>query len=69
MISYDNGAIWNYLTAPKGSEGGIADNNIHLHLHSYSSVPMFTPFYSAEASLGIIIGTGNVGKYLTSHPD
>lgn len=29
----------------------------------------FGPFYSTENSVGIIMGTGNVGKYLASRPD
>ena len=29
----------------------------------------FGPFYSTTNSLGVIIGTGNVGKYLLNRPD
>ena len=68
MISYDNGAIWNFLSPPKDNNVGIADSN-HLHLHSFSSSGRYSPFYSAEASLGIILGTGNIGKYLEYHDD
>ena len=40
-----------------------------LHLHSVSSKMKFGPVYSSENSIGLMIGTGNVGKYLSSHAD
>jgi len=39
-------------------------------LHSSSSKNhKYGPFYVRENSIGIIIGTGNVGSYLAYHPD
>ena len=39
-----------------------------LHLHSISS-SRFGPFYSAENGIGLILGTGNVGDYLSTRQD
>ena len=29
----------------------------------------FGPFYSTENSIGILMGTGNTGKFLSNRPD
>ena len=39
-----------------------------LHLHSVSSTN-YGPFYSSENAIGMIIGTGNVGAYLSNRAD
>jgi len=39
-----------------------------LHLHSYSN-KNFGPFYSPENAVGIVMGTGNVGDYLSYRKD
>ena len=49
MITYDNGASWNYLNPPKNTLLGLAKGESYLHLHSWSD-PTFAPFYSAESS-------------------
>lgn len=40
-----------------------------LHLHSVSTRLQFGPFYSTTTSIGLVIGTGNVGKYLSYRTD
>lgn len=40
-----------------------------LHLNSYSTGNRFGPVYSTKNSVGLILGTGNIGKYLTKHAD
>ena len=40
-----------------------------LHVHSVSSKFKFGPVYSSDNALGIMIGTGNIGKYLSYRPD
>ena len=73
MISFNKGGIWQPLTPP------LKDLNAKkiicpdidtcsLHLHSISNT-RFGPFYSTENSLGIVLGTGNVGTYLTNRED
>jgi len=39
-----------------------------LHLHSTSNY-QFGPFYSTVNAVGLVIGTGNVGKYLSNKVD
>lgn len=40
----------------------------YLHLNSHSS-SHFGPFYSTDSAIGILIGTGNVGKHLSTRED
>lgn len=71
-ISYDKGGMWEPLTPPKfdaeGEEIECEDKGCALHLHSISN-RNFGPFYSTDNSLGLILGTGNVGKYLSNKED
>jgi hypothetical protein len=73
MISFNKGSMWNYLIAPNkdSNDKKIVCNDIDscsLHLHSISNT-RFGPFYSTENSLGIVIGTGNVGSHLANRED
>jgi len=73
MISFDKGGIWQSLTPPeKGVRGKriscASEDECSLHLHSISS-DRFGPFYTTENSLGIILGTGNIGAHLSNRPD
>jgi hypothetical protein len=73
MISFNKGATWNYLIAPikDSNDKKIVCNDIDscsLHLHSISNT-RFGPFYSTENSLGIVIGTGNIGSHLANRED
>jgi len=76
MISFDKGGIWQPLSPPyKNCDGerivcktSSAEEFCSLHLHSISSVN-FGPFYTTENSVGLIIGTGNIGAYLSNRPD
>ena len=72
MISFDKGGIWNKLKAPKRNAQGdrieCDDEDCSLNLHSISDL-RFGPFYSTENSLGIVIGVGNVGRYLSNKED
>lgn len=38
-------------------------------MHSMSSKMNYGPFYSTESSVGIVMGTGNVGQYLSNRAD
>mmetsp|Transcript_37568 Transcript_37568/g.33626 ORF Transcript_37568/g.33626 Transcript_37568/m.33626 type:complete len:295 (-) Transcript_37568:614-1498(-) len=71
VISFDKGSVWRQLTPPLYDSFGkkiyCKAENCHLHLHSLSNNE-FGPFYTTANSMGIIIGTGNVGEYL-SHND
>lgn len=66
-MSFDKGGIWKSIEAPyldsKGKKIYCDNKDCSLHIHSFSSVS-FGPFYTTENSVGILIGTGNVGDYL-----
>lgn len=73
LVSFDKGGIWKPLKPPKVNSKGEdiecdKDDDCSLHLHSISS-SKFGPFYSTENSMGIVIGVGNVGKYLSNKDD
>jgi len=73
VISFNKGGMWTPLTPPlkDANDKKIICPDIEtcsLHLHSISNT-RFGPFYSTENSLGIILGTGNVGTYLTNRED
>jgi hypothetical protein len=73
MISFNKGSQWSPIDAPvkDSNDKKIVCPDIDqcsLHLHSISNT-RFGPFYSTENSLGIVIGTGNVGSYLANRED
>ena len=73
LISFDKGAIWSPLKPPRIDANGDRiecerDEICTLHLHSISNMK-FPPFYSTENSLGIVLGVGNIGKYLSNKED
>ncbi|KAF7456639.1 putative sortilin [Cryptosporidium felis] len=75
VITFDKGGEWNYLKAPRvDSRGNRIDceetDGCYLHLHGVSNYQSLAPFYSVENAVGIILGTGNVGSYLSfDHED
>ena len=72
VISFDKGGIWRPLAAPlKDSDGKkitCPDDTCSLHLHSITNL-RFGPFYSTSNSVGIVMGTGNVGYHLSNRAD
>jgi hypothetical protein len=76
VISFDKGGAWSYLRPPKvDSQGkaydcvGKAAEECSLHLHGATSWDYYAPFYSTESAVGIVMGTGNVGRTLRFEPD
>ncbi|KAJ1922351.1 vacuolar protein sorting/targeting protein PEP1 [Mycoemilia scoparia] len=72
-ISFDDGAHWRYLKAPKkdhsGKNYGCTEDGFHtgdcaLHIHSVTSVHNPGSVYSTEASPGIVLAVGSVGPHL-----
>ncbi|KAF9903168.1 vacuolar protein sorting/targeting protein PEP1 [Linnemannia zychae] len=61
LISFNDGAIWNPLRAPQGE---CNDNDCSLHLHSVTDYDGPGAVFSAPSSVGLVMGIGNVGKYL-----
>jgi len=70
VVSYDKGAVWNLLNAPKFDANGAPvhcqDSGCSLHLHGITSE--FGPFYTAGSSIGLVLATGNIGMHLSSRP-
>ncbi|CEL94476.1 unnamed protein product, partial [Vitrella brassicaformis CCMP3155] len=73
VISFDKGAVWSYLRAPKidstGNKIECPPDRCWLHLHGVTNFHNYAPFYSVENSVGIIMGTGNVGPHLRYEAD
>ena len=69
-ITYNKGGNWHLINAPdRDSEGKKYDcgENCHLNLHGSSN--KFPQFYNVQKALGIILGNGNVGQYLSSNEE
>ncbi|QSS60294.1 signal sequence binding protein [Histoplasma capsulatum] len=75
MITHNDGAEWTLVRPPdKDSEGrsyacstkgGKPTDACALHLHSYTERADPRDTYSSPSAVGIMIGTGNVGDYLS----
>jgi hypothetical protein len=71
VITFDKGGIWQPLRPPYLDSQGTkfaCDDSCSLHLHSVSS-SRFSPVYTSPAALGLVIGTGNVGSFLSNTED
>ena len=64
-ITYNRGSTWQQLKAPdKDSQGKpIICKNCYLHLRGETESDL-NPLYSRKNAIGIILGVGNVGRYL-----
>eukprot|EP00929_Paragymnodinium_shiwhaense_P092812 TRINITY_DN5280_c0_g2_i1.p1 TRINITY_DN5280_c0_g2~~TRINITY_DN5280_c0_g2_i1.p1 ORF type:complete len:956 (-),score=196.30 TRINITY_DN5280_c0_g2_i1:31-2898(-) len=76
VVSFDKGGAWNYLKPPRVDSLGKAYDcagkpveECSLHLHGTTSWDFYAPFYSVENSVGLIMGTGNVGPALRFEPE
>jgi len=71
MITHNDGAEWSYISPPeKDAEGkkfgcsGSTDK-CSLHIHGYTERAEKSHTYSSQSAIGLMLGTGNVGEYLT----
>ena len=74
VITFTKGAVWDYMEAPRVDSLGHAyygceSKKCYLHLHGISNYHNYPPFYSSKSGLGIVMGTGNVGEYLSYEED
>ena len=70
-ISFDKGGKWQPIEAPikdSNNKKIVCEEDCYLHLHSITNKE-FSPHYSSENAVGIILGTGNVGKHLKHKAD
>jgi len=70
VISFNKGGSWSYLKPPAvdslNKEIDCSHDKCYLHLHGMTDFDRsFVPFYSYHNAVGIIMGTGNVGPYLS----
>lgn len=72
-ITFNKGADWQLIRAPDEDSRNRSINcrieaQCSLHLQSYSSNVDIPP-YSQENAVGLIMGVGNVGRFLSSRQD
>ena len=75
MITHNDGAEWDYLAPPamdpedKKYPCSSPSADCALHIHGYTERSDKSHTYSSASAIGIMLGTGNVGEYLTSQKD
>lgn len=70
VITFDKGGEWKRIEAPERDSTGkriICEEECYLNLHSVTS--SYSPTYSSENAIGLILATGNVGKFLSYKED
>lgn len=72
MITHDDGSDWAYIPAPEKDVNGEPNKcdrsdmtKCSLHLHSYTERRDARDTFSSPSAVGLMIGVGNVGEYLT----
>lgn len=71
MITHNDGAEWDYLPPPQkdadGNKFGCSGNimKCSLHIHGYTERRIKSHTYYSQSAIGLMMGTGNVGEYLT----
>ncbi|CAK75654.1 unnamed protein product (macronuclear) [Paramecium tetraurelia] len=70
-ITFDKGGQWVPLKPPTVDADGkpINCNKCQLHLHLSQAFYQFAPIYTETNSIGIIVATGSIGKYLSYRQD
>ena len=76
MITHNDGALWGPTAAPaKDAEGRPFDCDVSdtsrcsLHLHSYTERRDARSTFSSPTAVGLMMGVGNVGEYLSSRSE
>jgi hypothetical protein len=75
-ITHNDGAEWEYLRAPKkdseGKDVSCNPSNLEkcsLNLHGYTERLDYRDTFSSQSAIGLMIGVGNVGEYLTPYQE
>ena len=72
-ITHNDGGEWSYMAPPKqDSEGkdyncGSDLNKCSLNLHGYTERKDVRDTFSSGSAVGVLLGVGNVGEYLSSY--
>jgi len=76
LMSFNDGSTWDYVKAPTEDCYGKKfdcdpdrDEDCHLHFHSYTERREPRNYFSSETAIGMMVGIGNVGKYLEKYKD
>ena len=75
MITHNDGAEWSYLTPPaEDADGQRFDcsgslEKCSLHVHSYTDRRDKSHTFYSSSAIGLMLGVGNVGEYLTGKKD
>ncbi|CAG8720980.1 25965_t:CDS:10, partial [Gigaspora rosea] len=71
-ITFNDGSTWKPLTIPeRDSDGKPYDckGDCSLHLHGYTERQNHRDDFSSSSAVGLVMGVGNVGNYLTPYLD
>lgn len=75
FLTFNNGGEWVEANPPRFDRNGKPVTcppgvrcKLNLHGHSSYFSGNFGPFYSSPNARGLVLGTGNVGEYLTYDP-
>ncbi|TFK24535.1 vacuolar protein sorting/targeting protein 10 [Coprinopsis marcescibilis] len=73
MITHNDGSTWKTLTPPRrdvfGKEYACNSVKCSLHLHGYTERRDPRATFSSPATVGVIMGVGNVGESLAEYDD
>eukprot|EP00300_Choanocystis_sp_HF-7_P006258 c14588_g1_i1.p1 GENE.c14588_g1_i1~~c14588_g1_i1.p1 ORF type:complete len:847 (+),score=204.30 c14588_g1_i1:51-2543(+) len=70
VMTFDKGGRWSRIKAPQHDSAGketdcSLEDGCSLHLHGVTDE--WGPFYSTNSALGLIMATGNTGRFLDMH--
>ena len=72
-ITHNDGGLWVYLTPPEVDSDGKSYNckggldKCSLNLHGYTERKDVRDTYSSGSAVGVLLGVGNVGEYLSPY--
>ncbi|RIA92294.1 hypothetical protein C1645_765456 [Glomus cerebriforme] len=69
MITFNDGATWKFLNRPEHDSDGrkYKCDDCSLHLHGYTERRNPRDSFSSSSAIGLMMGVGNVGDYLTPY--
>jgi hypothetical protein len=72
MISFNDGAKWDAVRAPErdvNDHSYNCDDDCYLNLHHFTERTDTNDLFSSSSAIGLMIGVGNVGSFLTDYND
>ena len=69
-ITFNKGGKWNLIVAPeRDSLGKKYDCGEYCYLNLNGINSKYPPYYSVDKAVGIIIGNGKIGRYLSQNDE